>query len=170
MNERLTVPVALVIGNEDYAFLPDVPYARADAVVATNGPDAAALPLRRRAPLALRHSTLFLLGAEESYGYLADDAVRDKDANGATLMFAEVAAYASSIGKTIPGLLDDVFNEFGYHAEIGKSLVMEGADGAVSQSEAAGLPAGGVQVHVDVWRDAGLARRPADGAERGDHQ
>ena len=72
----------------------------------------------------------FIGGGEESYGYLGSDAVRDKDANGATLMFAEVAAYAKSVGKTLPALLDDIYAEFGYYLEIGKSLVMEGADGA----------------------------------------
>lgn len=80
--------------------------------------------------LRLEYSRFFVFGGEESYGYLGSDAVRDKDANGAALMFAEVAAYAKSIGKTIPELLDDVYTEFGYYLEIGKSLVMEGADGA----------------------------------------
>ena len=45
-------------------------------------------------------------------------------------MFAEVAAYAKSVGKTLADLLDEIFIEFGYHEERGKSLVMEGADGA----------------------------------------
>jgi len=80
--------------------------------------------------LRLEYSRFFVFGGEESYGYLGSDSVRDKDANGATLMFAEVAAYAKSVGRTIPELMDDVYAEFGYHLEIGKSLVMEGADGA----------------------------------------
>jgi phosphoglucomutase len=80
--------------------------------------------------LRLEYSRFFVFGGEESYGYLGSDAVRDKDANGATLMFAEVAAYAKSVGKTLPALMDDVYSEFGYYLEIGKSLVMEGADGA----------------------------------------
>jgi len=80
--------------------------------------------------LRLEYSRFFVFGGEESYGYLGSDAVRDKDANGATLMFAEVAAYAKSLGKTIPALLDEVYAEFGYYLEVGKSLVMEGADGA----------------------------------------
>jgi phosphoglucomutase len=80
--------------------------------------------------LRLEYSRFFVFGGEESYGYLGSDSVRDKDANGATLMFAEVAAYAKSVGKTIPELLDEVYAEYGYYLEIGKSLVMEGADGA----------------------------------------
>ena len=80
--------------------------------------------------LRLEYSRFFVFGGEESYGYLGSDSVRDKDANGATLMFAEVAAYAKSVGKTIPELLDEVYAEYGYYLEMGKSLVMEGADGA----------------------------------------
>ena len=80
--------------------------------------------------LRLEYSRFFVFGGEESYGYLGSDALRDKDANGAALMFAEVAAYAKSLGKTLPQLLDEIFTEYGYHLEIGKSLVMEGADGA----------------------------------------
>ncbi|MFT3992366.1 MAG: phospho-sugar mutase [Luteolibacter sp.] len=80
--------------------------------------------------LRLQYSRFFVFGGEESYGYLGSDAVRDKDANGATLMFAEVAAYAKSQGKTLPELLDEIYNKYGYYLETGKSLVMEGADGA----------------------------------------
>lgn len=80
--------------------------------------------------LRLEYSRFFVFGGEESYGYLGCDFVRDKDANGAAVMFAEVAAYAKSAGKSLPALLDDIYSEFGYHLETGKSLVMEGADGA----------------------------------------
>jgi phosphoglucomutase len=80
--------------------------------------------------LRLEYSRFFVFGGEESYGYLGSDSVRDKDANGATLMFAEVAAYAKSQGITIVALLDRIYEEFGFHREVGKSLVMEGADGA----------------------------------------
>jgi len=88
--------------------------------------------------LRLEYSRFFVFGGEESYGYLGSDSVRDKDANGATLMFAEVAAYALSVGKTLPELLDDIYTEFGYYLEIGKSLVMEGADGAAKIQGLAG--------------------------------
>ncbi len=80
--------------------------------------------------LRLEFSRFFVFGGEESYGYLGCDFVRDKDANGAAVMFAEVAAYAKSVGLTLPGLLDQIYEQFGYFLEIGKSLVMEGADGA----------------------------------------
>jgi phosphoglucomutase len=76
-----------------------------------------ALPLRRRAPLALRHSTLFLLGAEESYGYLADDAVRDKDANATVVMLCEFAALLRSRGRTLLDALDVLAIRHGAHHE-----------------------------------------------------
>lgn len=88
--------------------------------------------------LRLDYSRFFIFGGEESYGYLGCDFVRDKDANGAAVMFAEVAAYAKSVDLTLPALLDKVYSEFGYFLEVGKSLVMEGADGA---AKIAGLAA-----------------------------
>jgi len=94
------------------------------------GPDAAALPLRRRAPLALRHSTLFLLGAEESYGYLADDAVRDKDANATVVMLCEFAALLRSRGRTLLDALDVLHLSYGAHHEDLLNLSFEGAEGA----------------------------------------
>ena len=101
-----------------------------DAIPADKKGDYRSLTEEQTRLLRLEYSRFFVFGGEESYGYLGSDAVRDKDANGATLMFAEVAAYAKSVGKTIPELLDDVYTEFGYYLEMGKSLVMEGADGA----------------------------------------
>ncbi|MGH8048574.1 MAG: phospho-sugar mutase [Chthoniobacterales bacterium] len=74
--------------------------------------------------------TKFVFGGEESYGYSGADFVRDKDANAAAVMLAEVAAFAKANGKTLPDLLDELFAEFGVHLEHSESLVMEGADGA----------------------------------------
>ncbi|WP_377136946.1 phospho-sugar mutase [Rubritalea spongiae] len=80
--------------------------------------------------LRLEYSRFFIFGGEESYGYLGADFVRDKDANMAAVMFAEVAAYAKSEGMSIAGLLDEIYKEFGFYLEQGKSMVMEGAEGA----------------------------------------
>jgi phosphoglucomutase len=80
--------------------------------------------------LRLKYSSFFVFGGEESYGYSGGDFVRDKDANAATLMFAEVAAYAKSQGKTLDQLLDQVYLEYGYYLEKNGSLVFEGAEGA----------------------------------------
>jgi len=80
--------------------------------------------------LRLEYSRFFVFGGEESYGYMGGDYVRDKDGNMATVMFAEIAAYAKSVNKSVAGLLDDIYREYGYHKEVNKSVVMEGAEGA----------------------------------------
>jgi phosphoglucomutase len=80
--------------------------------------------------LRLEHSSYYVFGGEESYGYSAGDFVRDKDANGAAIMFCEVAAYAKSKGLNVAALLDEIFSEFGYFEEYNGSLVFEGAEGA----------------------------------------
>lgn len=78
----------------------------------------------------LEHSTFMVLGDEESYGYMGDDFSRDKDGNGAVVMFAELAAYAASRGLTVAGLLDEIYAEVGYFLEVNQSKVFEGAEGA----------------------------------------
>tara|TARA_B110000003_G_scaffold51771_1_gene51072 strand:- start:51104 stop:53011 length:1908 start_codon:yes stop_codon:yes gene_type:complete len=80
--------------------------------------------------LRLEYSKFFVFGGEESYGYLGSDFVRDKDGNASAVMFAELAAYAMSKGITIAGLRDQIWGEYGVHLEEGKSLVMEGGEGA----------------------------------------
>ena len=80
--------------------------------------------------LRLAHSSFYVFGGEESYGYSGADFVRDKDGNGAVIMFCEVAAYAKSRGQTVDELLDKIFAQFGYFAEKTNALVFEGAEGA----------------------------------------
>lgn len=80
--------------------------------------------------LRLAHSTYYVFGGEESYGYSAGDFVRDKDGNGAAVMLAEVAAYAKSKSLTLDALLDEIYAEYGYYLERGHSLTFEGAEGA----------------------------------------
>jgi len=80
--------------------------------------------------LRLEHSSFYVFGGEESYGYSGADFVRDKDGNGAVIMFCEVAAYAKAHGKNVDQLLDDIYSEFGYFVEKNGSLVFEGAEGA----------------------------------------
>ena len=80
--------------------------------------------------LRLAYSSFYVFGGEESYGYSGADFVRDKDGNGAVIMFCEVAAYAKSRGQTIDQLLDEIYSQFGYFAEKSSSLVFEGAEGA----------------------------------------
>lgn len=80
--------------------------------------------------LRLKYSKFFIFGGEESYGYLAQDFVRDKDANAAALCLAEMNAYLASKGIGLLDCLNNIYTELGYYLELGKSIVMEGADGA----------------------------------------
>lgn len=80
--------------------------------------------------LRLGQSHYYVCGGEESYGYSAADFVRDKDANGSVVVFAEVAAYAKSRNLTLPEYLDEVFAEYGFYLEKGGNMTFEGAEGA----------------------------------------
>jgi phosphoglucomutase len=80
--------------------------------------------------LRLEHSSFYVCGGEESFGYSGGDFVRDKDGNGAAIMFCEVAAYARSRNQTLVELLDEIYSIFGYYFERNGSLTFEGAEGA----------------------------------------
>ena len=72
----------------------------------------------------------YIGGGEESYGFLAEDFVRDKDAVSACMLLAEIAAWAAGNGKTIYQLLQDIYVEYGFSMEKGISVVREGKSGA----------------------------------------
>ncbi len=72
----------------------------------------------------------FVCGGEESYGFNVGEFVRDKDAPISCAMVAECAAWAAEQGKTLYGLLQDIYAEFGYYREGLVSLVREGKAGA----------------------------------------
>ena len=72
----------------------------------------------------------YIGGGEESYGFLAGDFVRDKDAVSACTLFAEIAAWARDNGKSVYELLQDIYLEYGYSKEVGISLVKKGKEGA----------------------------------------
>ncbi len=74
--------------------------------------------------------TEFVCGGEESYGFNVGEFVRDKDAPISCAMVAECAAWAAEQGKTLYGLLQDIYAEFGYYREALVSLVREGKAGA----------------------------------------
>ena len=78
----------------------------------------------------------FLLGFEESYGYLTGGYIRDKDAVIATLLACELAAYYKSLGKSLLDALEDMFKEYGYYAEKTVSVVMPGVDGMEKRERA----------------------------------
>ena len=88
------------------------------------------IPENETRRLRLEHSSFYVFGGEESYGYSASDFVRDKDGNSAAVLIAEAATYAKSQGLTLAGLLDHIFAEFGVYLERGESLTMDGAEGA----------------------------------------
>ena len=79
--------------------------------------------------LELEGKKRFIGGGEESYGYLAGDFVRDKDAVIATSMIAEAAAWAAEQGKTLYQLLMDIYKEFGLYKEKLVSLTKKGISG-----------------------------------------
>jgi len=88
------------------------------------------LPLATRARLHGRLGTFYVFGTEESYGYLPNDFVRDKDANAACLMCAELCAWVKSRGLTVPEQLDALYVQHGYFLEGVINIYYEGAPGA----------------------------------------
>lgn len=72
---------------------------------------------------------IFLFGYEESYGYLVQSFVRDKDAVQVALVVAEMAAYYATKQKTLLNVLDSLFNKYGYYQEALQSQIFEGISG-----------------------------------------
>lgn len=72
----------------------------------------------------------YIGGGEESYGFLPDDYVRDKDAVGSIALFAEVAAYAASKGQTVYELLINIYTTYGLFKERLVNIVRKGKSGA----------------------------------------
>lgn len=89
-----------------------------------------ALSLKERAELLQAHSTFYVFGGEESYGYLPNDTVRDKDANAACALFCEIAASLKLQGTSMLEYLDAIYLKNGYFLEGLGQLVYEGAAGA----------------------------------------
>ena len=72
----------------------------------------------------------YIGGGEESFGFLAEDFVRDKDAVSACSLMAEIAAWAKENGKTLWDLLLDAYQEYGFSQEAAVSVVKPGKSGA----------------------------------------
>ena len=72
----------------------------------------------------------YIGGGEESYGFLAEDFVRDKDAVSACSLLAEICAYAKDQGKSLYDLLMGVYLEYGYSKEFTVNVVRPGKTGA----------------------------------------
>lgn len=71
----------------------------------------------------------YLFGYEESYGYLAGNYARDKDAVLASMLICEAAAYYKSQGKTLYDVLQELYSQFGYFLESLESRTLKGKDG-----------------------------------------
>lgn len=84
------------------------------------------------ADVILQHegTKTFIIGGEESYGYLIGDFVRDKDAVSACAMIAETAAWVADQGKTLFDLLTDIYITYSFYKERLLSLTKKGKTGA----------------------------------------
>lgn len=113
----------------------------------------------------------YIGGGEESYGFLAEDFVRDKDAVSACSLLAEICAYAKDHGKTLYDILMDIYKEYGYSKESTINVERPGKTGAeeIQQmmtdfranppKELAGVP-------VCLWKDCKtLEATQADGTK-----
>jgi phosphoglucomutase len=78
---------------------------------------------------ANRNTSTYLFGCEESYGSLISDVVRDKDAVQAVIMLAELACHLASEGKNVVDALDDLGLRHGGHAEVTRSITLQGSAG-----------------------------------------
>lgn len=72
----------------------------------------------------------YIGGGEESYGFLAEDFVRDKDAVSAMSLLAEICAWAKDQGKTLYDVLMDIYLEYGFSKEVTVNVVRPGKAGA----------------------------------------
>ena len=77
-----------------------------------------------------KHNHTYMMGFEESFGYLIKPFVRDKDAIQAVLVVAELAAYYRSRGLTLADGIEEIYKECGYYAEKTISVTLSGVDGA----------------------------------------
>lgn len=115
----------------------------------------------------------FLMGFEESYGYLIGTHARDKDAVAASLMICEMAAYYKEQGKTLVDVLNGIYEEFGYYCNRLYNFMFEGASGMVKMGEIMNdtrlsPPAelAGMKVLEVQDFDAGTITNTADGSKR----
>lgn len=74
-------------------------------------------------------SHTYLMGYEESYGYLIETFVRDKDAVSAVMMLVEMAKYYKQQGKTVLDVLEGLFKQHGYYRDGVQNITMEGKEG-----------------------------------------
>ena len=114
----------------------------------------------------------FLLGFEESYGYLVGTHARDKDAVVASMLIAEMAAYYSKKGKTLYDVMQELYKKHGYFAEETVSITIEGSEGIakikkIMEDIRANMPKVFGDFKVTAIRDykTGIKHKLADGTE-----
>jgi phosphoglucomutase len=83
----------------------------------------------------LGHPERYIMGFEESYGYLVGTHARDKDAVVASMMICEMAAYLKSIGMSVLEFLESIYQKYGYYYHTQKSFFCEGAAGMERMAE-----------------------------------
>lgn len=95
----------------------------------------------------------FVIGYEESYGYLVGTHARDKDAVVSSMLICQMAAWYKNQGKTLVDALNDIYSEYGYYLDDLDSFVLKGKDGAEK-----------IQHLMTVFRSEGAAM--FDGVEK----
>ena len=113
----------------------------------------------------------FVMGFEESYGYLAGTHARDKDAVVASMLICEMAAYYKSKGMSLAQVMDGIYDEFGYYFNTVSSYTFEGAAGMEKMAgimdglrdNAPGSFAGMTVIKVDDYKTS-VSRNTADGS------
>ena len=80
------------------------------------------------------HEYTYVFGFEESFGYLGGTHARDKDAVSASMLFAEMVCYYSSIGKSVLERLEEIYTKYGYYKDYSSSVTYKGLDGMQKMS------------------------------------
>lgn len=115
----------------------------------------------------------FVMGFEESYGYLAGTHARDKDAVVASMLICEMAAFYKSQGKSLAQVMDGIYDEFGYYFNTVSSYTFEGASGMEKMTDImdglrSNVPEsfGGMSVTVIDDYKTSVSTRVADGSTK----
>lgn len=114
----------------------------------------------------------FVMGFEESYGYLAGTHARDKDAVVGSMLICEMAAFYKTQGKSLVEVMEDLYKEFGYYCNTVKSYQFEGAAGMekmanIMETLRQNPPAAFAEMAVTVVDDykTGISKNTENGSE-----
>ena len=97
------------------------------------GIDMDATDLFTRIEILSRYSSYVVLSAEESYGYLPLDVVRDKDGNASALSIAELQAHLQRSKSDVFEYLDQLYSKYGYHSEKTKTFTLRERKGKINR-------------------------------------